>query len=110
MREEIYDYNIKYFDGDFKSMVLQFVIGSSTDKIHGETKFTYIQELDENNNAIFGTITLPYAEVTSIRVLLFDLIDGKVLKRDEKLQQMKHSIYSKNKFNNHMRKFGRRCE
>ncbi|MGL4453535.1 MAG: hypothetical protein ACRCXT_17385 [Paraclostridium sp.] len=109
MREEIYDYNIKYFDGDYQHMVLQFVVDSKTDKTHGETTFTYIQELDENNNAIFGSITLPYAEVTSIRVLLFDLIDGKVLKRDTSIQQMKHSIYSKNKYNNHIRKFGRRC-
>lgn len=98
MRQEIYDYNIRYFDGDYKTKELRFVIDSTFDKKHCEITFFFIKEIDENNNVIIGSEILPYAEVLSVRVLLFDLVDNKLLKRDESIQEFKHSIYRKRSY------------
>ena len=92
MRYEIYDYEVLYFDKDYKDMKIQYVVDKIVDPKNAETKFVFIKELDKNNKAIFGSIILPYAVVTKIHVLNFYLDEESIVKRYE--EQVESSHYS----------------
>lgn len=95
MKQEIYDYEVLYFDKEYKTKIINYVVEKIVDNKNAETKFIFISELDKDNRAILDSITLPYAVVKNIRVLSFYLSDNFVVKRDDNIDVMKHTIYSR---------------
>lgn len=97
MIQEIYDYNILFFDKEYKSIILNNVVDKIFNKKHAETKFIFIKNLEENIEPVYDSITLPYAIVQNIRVSLYYLEDNKIIKRDNNIRFIKHSINKKSK-------------
>lgn len=97
MIQEIYDYNILFFNKKYKNIILYNVVDKIFDKKHAETKFIFIKDLEENKKPIFDSMTLPYAVVNKIRVSLYYLEDNIIIKRDNNIRFLKHNINKKSK-------------
>lgn len=107
MRKEIYDYQILYFDKEYKNKIIKYVVDKIVNKEKAETTFIFISELDKDNCAILDSITLPYAIVENIRVLSFYLSDDNIVKKDEQIDIMRHNIsYRKNNYNRFFKVMG----
>lgn len=95
MKYEVYDYDILYFDNEYKNTTLKYVVDKIVDKEKAETKFIFISELDKDNKAILDSITLPYAVVQNIRVLSFYIYDDLLVKKDDIVENQKHTMPSR---------------
>jgi len=96
MKSEIFDYQIEYFDKDFKQTEIRYVLDTRFNKKHCETTFYYISEVDENNKVTISSITYPYTRVLSFRLLIYELVDEVLIERNESVENIKHSYVSKN--------------